>query len=199
MKTLINQNNTNKTYFITFTGILSALAIVLMLFVHIPLFPPAAWLEYDLADIPILLTTFLINPVAGFVVLVVVSAIQALTVSSSSGIIGFLMHVVSSGVMLWVSGILFSLILKYRTAKRCMLIGLALSLIAGGFFMIITILPLNMIFTPMLTGMPKDAVADMIIPFILPFNLIKVGINCVVTYALYFAIEPFFNKLVYKR
>ena len=198
MKNLINKK-LNTTYFITFTGILSALAIVLMLFVHIPLFPPAAWLEYDLADIPILLTTFLINPVAGFVVLLVVSAIQAVTVSASSGIIGFIMHVISSGVMLFVAGILYSLITKKNEKKSRMFVGLAVGLVAGGLLMTAAMIPLNIIFTPMLTGMPKEAVVDMIVPFILPFNLIKAGVNCVVTYVLYFAIMPLLNKILYKR
>ena len=199
MKNLLTNKETNKTYIITFTGILSALAIVLMLFVHIPLFPPAAWLEYDLADIPILLTTFLINPVAGFIVLVVVSAIQALTVSAQSGIIGFVMHVVASGVMLFVSGIIFSLFEKAKKSKATSFVGLALGLILGGLLMAAVMIPLNIIFTPMLTGMPKEAVIDMLVPFILPFNLIKAGVNCVVTYILYFAIKPFFNKIIYKR
>ena len=199
MKKLLTNKETNKTYFITFTGILSALAIVLMLYVHIPLLPGAPWLEYDLADIPILLTTFLIDPIAGFVVLVVVSAIQAFTVSSQNGIIGFIMHVIASGVMLFVSGIIFSIFEKAKKGKVTLFIGLALGLILGGLLMTAVMIPLNVIFTPMITPTPRAAVIDMIFPVIVPFNLIKAGINCVVTYILYFVIKPFFNKLIYKR
>ena len=88
---------------------------------------------------------------------------------------------------------------KAGIGKTTLSIGLALGLILGGLLMAAIMLPLNVIFTPMLTGMPKEAVIDMLVPFILPFNLIKAGVNCVVTYILYFVIKPFFNKLIYKR
>jgi riboflavin transporter FmnP len=46
-------------------------------------------------------------------------------------------------------------------------------------------IPLNLLLTPLFMGAPVQVVVDMIIPAILPFNLIKAGLNSVVTLILY--------------
>ena len=50
---------------LTTMAMLAALSIVLVTFIHFPLFPAAAFLEYDPADIPIFIGTFLFGPLAG--------------------------------------------------------------------------------------------------------------------------------------
>ena len=42
-------------------------------------------------------------------------------------------------------------------------------------------IPLNLVFTPIYTGMPRGAVAQMILPAILPFNAIKAFANATIT------------------
>lgn len=82
-------------------GVLAACSVVLMLAVRIP-FPPAPFLEYDPADIPILIGTFLFGPIWGFGLTVVVSVLQGMTVSAGSGWIGIVMHVAATGCFaLW--------------------------------------------------------------------------------------------------
>ena len=68
---------------ITTLGVMSALSIVLMILIRIP-FPTAPFLEYDPADIPILISTFLFGPWWGLLMTAAVSVIQGITVSSSS-------------------------------------------------------------------------------------------------------------------
>ena len=43
-------------------GLLAALSIVLVFFIHFPIFPTAKFLEYDPADIPIMIATFAFGP-----------------------------------------------------------------------------------------------------------------------------------------
>jgi len=43
----------------------------------------------------------------------------------------------------------------------------------------------NYFVTPIFMGMPRAAVAPMIFPIILPFNLIKSGVNSLITFLLY--------------
>lgn len=179
----------NLTYYVALLGLFAALSVVLMLLVRIPLFPPAHWLEYDLADIPILLATFLIHPLAGMFVLLVVSLIQAFTVSAANGMIGFVMHVASSGVMVLVSGYFYSLTTKRMKSVSKKMIMLVVSLILGGILMTLTMIPLNIVFTPITTGLDTEAVKDMIFPFIVPFNLIKAAINCMATFFIYWPLE----------
>ena len=52
-------------------AMLAALSIVLVYVVHFPIFPAAPFLEYDPADIPILIGTFAYGPVAGIILTVV--------------------------------------------------------------------------------------------------------------------------------
>ena len=67
-------------------AMLVAISIVLVYLIHFPIFPGAAFLEYDPADIPILIGAFAYGPVAGVLLTVVTAVIQGFTVSASSGI-----------------------------------------------------------------------------------------------------------------
>ena len=68
--------NTKK---LTTLGVLAACSIVLVAFIHFPIFPAVSFLEYDPADIPILIGTFLFGPVWGVVLTVIVSALLLLS------------------------------------------------------------------------------------------------------------------------
>ncbi len=85
-------------------AMLAAISIVFVSVIHFPLFPAAAFLEYDPADIPILIGTFTYGPIAGFILTIVVSLIQGTTVSAGSGPIGIIMHIVATGSCTLISG-----------------------------------------------------------------------------------------------
>ena len=57
-------------------AMLVAVSIVLVMIIHFPIFPAVAFLEYDPADIPILIGTFAFGPVAGITLTIVTSLIQ---------------------------------------------------------------------------------------------------------------------------
>ena len=78
-------------------AMLGAISIVLVAVIHFPLIPAAAFLEYDPADIPILICAFAYGPLAGLLLTVVVCFIQGFTVSAQSGIIGIVMHIFATG------------------------------------------------------------------------------------------------------
>ena len=70
MKGLFVMNLKLKT--IVYVGILSAVATVLMIFPHFPIFPaPADFLDVDFSDVPALLASVTINPVAGVIVVLI--------------------------------------------------------------------------------------------------------------------------------
>ena len=64
---------------------------------------------------------------------------------------------------------------------RHLIIGLVMGVIA----MTVLMCGMNLLLTPLYTGMPVSAVAAMIVPVILPFNLLKAGINALVTFLLF--------------
>ena len=166
-------------------GILAAISIVLVLAVHFPIFQSAPYLEYDMADVPILLAAFTVGPFGGLAVLLVVSLIQAFFLGGNS-IIGFIMHFVASGALVLVAGLIFS---KYKTTKS-MIIGLVL----GSLCMTAFIIPLNLIFTPLL-GTPVDMVKSIIVPVLIPFNLIKSFGNSIISFLLFIPVNDYLPQL----
>ncbi|BDF58654.1 riboflavin transporter [Christensenellaceae bacterium] len=184
MKTLENKSKPKlTTRNITSLAVMAALSIVLVYLIRIPMFLP--FLEYDPADIPIFITTFAFGPVAGLVLTVVVSVLQGLTVSASSGIIGILMHILATGSFVLVAGNIYK---RNKTRKNAIV-----ALVAGiGVWTVLMIL-WNIIFTPIFMGVPREQVLTLIVPAILPFNLLKAGINATVTFALYKSIGKLFR------
>ena len=87
-------NHKHKTVVLAKMGMLVAISIVLVAIIHFPIFPAVAFMEYDPADIPILIGTFAFGPVAGIILTVVTSVIQGVTVSAGSGVYGIIMHII---------------------------------------------------------------------------------------------------------
>ena len=84
-------------------AMLAALSMVLVAAIHVPLIPVVSFLEYDPADIPILIATMAYGPVAGLVLTVIVSVIQGLFISTT-GPWGILMHIIATGMLVLVAG-----------------------------------------------------------------------------------------------
>ncbi len=171
-------------------AMLTALSIVLIYTIRLPLIPAAPFLEYDAADIPVLIGSMLLGPVAGLIILLAVCIIQALTVSASSGIIGFFMHFIASSVLVLVS----SLIYKKKKTPISLLVGLIL----GSLAMTVVMIPLNLIFTGIFMGQGTQTVVQMLIPAIIPFNLLKAGINSAVTFAVFTPISEILKRYIKK-
>ncbi|MEL7609906.1 MAG: ECF transporter S component [Bacillota bacterium] len=158
-------------------GLLCALSVILMYAIRFPIFPAAPYLEYDMADVPILIGAFLFGPWWGLLLTLAVSVLQGITVSAASGVIGVAMHLVATGLFAGIAGLVYR---KNRTLK-----GAIIGLLLGSLAMTLAMIPLNLTLTVYYNGVPYDVVAGMIVPIIIPFNLIKAGINSLATLLLY--------------
>lgn len=167
-------------------AMLVAVSVVLVYGVHFPLFPSAAFLEYDPADIPILIGTFTYGPIAGLALTVVASAVQALTVSAQSGVYGFLMHVISTSALCISAGIIY----KYKHTR----LGAAIALLCGTLAMGLVMMLANHLITPYFMGVPTAVVDGMLLTVFLPFNLLKAGINSIVTFFVYKTVSVYLIK-----
>ncbi len=67
-----------RTKKLTVMAMLIAISVVLVYLVRFPIFPTASFLEYDPADIPILIGAFAYGPLAGIILTVAASVIQGL-------------------------------------------------------------------------------------------------------------------------
>lgn len=182
-------NNLNKqkmnTYQLAKMGMMVAVACILGL-VRFPLIPAVNFLTYDLAAVPILITSFAYGPVAGVLVTVVVSFIQAFLLGGD-GIYGFIMHIIASGLFVIIASSFYK---KHKT-KKVAVIGLAVATVA----MIIIMAGANYFITPYYYG--GEAMREMVVslmPFICLFNLIKGVLNSGITLIVYKKISVFLHR-----
>lgn len=166
----------NKTKKLATLGVLAAFSIVLMYAIRVP-FPPAPFLEYDPADVTILIGAFLFGPWWGLALTAVVSLLQGITVSAGSGFIGVIMHMTATGCFALIAGFMYS---KNKTRKTAYI-----SLVMGVAVQTVIMALMNLCLTPAFMGTPVEAVLSMMIPIIIPFNLLKAGINALITALIY--------------
>lgn len=160
-----------------------AISVVLVYFIHIPIFPSAPYLEYDPADIPILIGSFAFGPIAGIIITIIACAIQALTVSAAGGVYGFLMHVIATSTLVIVASSIYHV--KHTR------IGAVIGLASGTVSMAVIMMIANHFVTPLFLSVPASAVDPILLPIILPFNLIKAGVNSIITFFVYKVISKY--------
>ncbi|MBQ6315708.1 MAG: ECF transporter S component [Mogibacterium sp.] len=178
--------NTSKfsTAMIAKLAMMTAVSLVLLLIIRIP-FPPAPFLVYDPADVPIYITAFAYGPVAGLIVTLIVCLIQAFMLGGD-GLYGFLMHFVATGIVAVVIGTMYA---RSKTRKRALI-----SLVVGVIVAVVVMCFMNILVTPAYMGAPREAVVAMIPTVIIPFNLIKAGLNALLTCILYKRVSGFLHR-----
>lgn len=163
-------------------SLLAAISLVLAVWVpKFPIFPATPFLEYDFADVPILIGTFMFGPVSGLALTAVVAVLQWLLASQASGWIGALMHFFATGAMVVVAGSIYK---SKHTLK-----GAIIALILGALTRIVAMVPLNLVMTPLFMGnMPyvdAQQVVLTLMPTIIAFNAIIAFGNSTITFFLY--------------
>ena len=157
-------------------AILAAVAYVVMfLSKQIPV-NVLGFLNFDLKDTIVVITGFMFGPLAAAAISVIVSVIEMVTISST-GLWGLLMNVLSTCAFACTAAWYYQ---RHRTMK-----GAILGLVIGALLMTAVMLLWNYLITPIYMGYPREAVAKLLIPTFLPFNLIKAGINGALSMLLY--------------
>lgn len=167
-------------------GMLTALSIILVYAIHFPIFPSASFLEYDMADVPILIGTFLYGPWWGLALTGVVSVLQWLLVSPQSLWVGAAMHFCATGSYVIAAGLIY----RYNRSRKGALIGMAV----GSALQTLMMIPMNLIFTVHFFGVPKETVIALLPTAIIPFNAIKTVANSLITFLLYKRVSRLFER-----
>ena len=162
-----------KTKTLVLTAMLAAVAFALVALIRIPV---VLFLNYEPKDVVITIGGFLMGPLAAFVISLVVSLVEMVTISTT-GPIGCLMNMLSTVCFACVSSFVYK---KKRTS-----LGAVAGLAAGSVCMILVMLLWNWLITPLYMGYPREAVEEMLIPVFLPFNALKAGFNSALTLLLY--------------
>lgn len=155
-------------------AMLTAIAIASDMLLRLPNI--GGFLTYEPKDVVLTIGGFIFGPVQGIVMSLVVCIVEMITISNS-GIIGCIMNFLSSAVFVGTASIIY---FRKRTLSRAII-----GLIVGSLSMITIILLWNYILTPIYTGMPREAVLDLFLPLLVPFNFIKASLNSALTLLLY--------------
>jgi len=141
-----------------------------------PLVPAVSFLRFDAKDVVIVIGGFMFGPVAALVVVIVVALVQMFTISDT-GIIGFLMNVISGVAFCGTASLIYS---KWRTMR-----GAVFGLITAVLLTTCVMLMWNYLVTPWFMGVSREVVVRMLIPGFLPFNLINYSINAALILLIY--------------
>ena len=198
-----DRKSLSSTHYISYTAIFACMAGVLML-LEIPLFFAPSFYELDLSELPILICTFYLGPVAGVAAEFVKIMVKLLLKGTSTAFVGdFANFFVGCSLVLPAS-----IIYHTKPGKRSALIGMAVGTLVmtifGSFFNAIYLLPKF----AALYGMPLDAiiamgtkvnasitdVSTLVLFAVVPFNLLKGIVVSALTMLLYKRISPILHK-----
>lgn len=198
-------NTKKKTEFIVKIAMLGAVATVLML-IEFPLpFIAPPFYKLDFSEVPVLIGTFAMGPVAGILIELVKVLLNLVINGTITAGVGELANFVVGCSFIIPAGLIY----KYKKSKGAALLGL----IFGTVTMAIISLPVNAyIMVPAyvtLAGFEKEMIIGMgnaIFPFVdsipklalccaVPFNLIKGILISIITFILYKPFSPLLKKI----
>ena len=198
----------SNTHYISYTAIFSAISGVLML-MEIPLFFAPGFYKLDISEMPVLICTFYLGPVAGVTAELLKVMVKLLIKGTSTAFVGdFANFVVGCSFILPAS-----IIYHARPGKKTALIGMGVGTLVltvfGSLFNGFYLIPKFAV----LFGMPMDAIVAMgtkvnaaitdvwtLVAFaVVPFNLVKGVAVSALTFLLYKRISPILHKNDAKR
>ena len=150
-------------------------------FIEFPLMPAAPWLKYDPSGVVCLVAGFAFGPSAAAIV----------------SVLGFLPHLFTNpwGTLMAVLVALAlsvpaAVIYRRRRTRTSALVGI----IVGALLALVVAIGANLVITPMYAHMSMADVAKLIVPVLLPFNLIKFVLNGVITFLIYKPISTLLER-----
>lgn len=198
-----DRKNFSSTHYISYTAIFACMAGVLML-VEIPLFFAPGFYKLDLSEMPILICTFYLGPVAGVAAELVKVLVKLLLKGTTTAFVGdFANFAVGCSFVLPAS-----VIYHARPGRRTALVGMAAGTLVmtvfGSLFNAVYLLPKF----AELYGIPMETIVSMgtavnasitdaatlVLFAVVPFNLLKGAVVSALTFVLYKRISPILHK-----
>lgn len=174
-----NIRNTNRwdTRQLVTMSLLCAIGVLLS-FIEFPLLPAAPFLKFDASIMPAMVCGFAYGPAAGLACGIVGAIIHGIIMADYWGAI---MNV------LVIIGYVLPAALIYRKMRTMK--GAVLGLAAAVACSIVMAIVGNLAITPIYLNTPVEVVVGMIVPVLVPFNIVKALINSVLTLIVYKSIS----------
>ena len=166
----------SKTKSVALIGVFCALAYVLTILGNMIPISVAGFLSYDPKDIIIVIAGFILGPAYTVIISLIVSLLEMITFSQT-GIIGCIMNIIST--------VAFAGTASFIYKRNKSVFGAIIGLLVGTLSTTALMLLWNYFITPYYMHVPREAVAEMLLPVFLPFNLIKAGINSAIAILTY--------------
>lgn len=179
MKSSTSRYKTNQLVVI---ALLTAIAYAIMVVGRIPM---VAFLKYDPKDIVIMLSGMAFGPATTILMSTITSFIEFITVSDT-GPIGLFMNILST--------ISFATLATIIYKKKPNNTTLIIALILGTLLMTLVMVGWNYIVTPFYLKIPRAEVVKMLVPIIVPFNIIKSLINSGIIFLIHKPVLKLFEK-----
>ena len=187
------------TRYLTYTALLSAMAGVLMLF-EIPLFFAPSFYKMDLSELPVLICTFYLGPVAGVVSELLKVALKLILKGTSTAFVGDFANFAVGCSFVLPASVLYHSLPSRRRAVLGLVLGTLVMTVFGSAFNAVYLLPKF----AALFGMPLDVIVGMgtkvndaitsvstlVLFAVVPFNLLKGVVVSLLTMLLYKRISP---------
>lgn len=192
-----------KTHYISYTAIFSAMAGVLML-IEIPLFFAPGFYKLDLSEIPVMICTFYLGPVAGVVAELLKVLLKLLIKGTTTAYVGDFANFFVGCSMVLPASIIYHAKPGKKSAIWGMVLGTVVMTVFGSSFNAIYLLPKF----SQLFGMPLEVIVEMgtkvngsitsvstlVLFAVVPFNILKGAIVSFLTFLLYKRISPLLHK-----
>lgn len=192
-----------KTTKLVLTALLSAIAAVLMFFEFPLTFIAPSFYQFDFSELPVLIGTFMINPVAGIVIEAVKILLKLIIKGTSTGFVGELANFAVGCALVVVAGIIY----KFKRTKLGAIIGMICGTfsmaIVAVFFNCFVLIPLYSAFMPIeqIIQLGKDIIPLVNDTFtfclfcVAPFNIVKGIIISVIAFIVYKPLERLIHKI----
>ncbi len=180
-------------------SVLGVIGFVLML-LDFPLWFTPPFLKFDVSDVPALIGSFSLGPMAGVIVQLVKNLLKILLAGTNTAVVGEIANFIVGSVFAYVAGLIYY---KEKTFKNAV-IGLVVGTIAmtvaisiANYYIMIPFyakaygMPLDKIIT--ISGAVNKYVVDLkslIIFAVIPFNLLKGVVVSLITILLYKRVSP---------
>ncbi|MBQ9249726.1 MAG: ECF transporter S component [Oscillospiraceae bacterium] len=198
-----NRKTLSDTHYITYVAIFSCMAGVLML-VEIPLFFAPGFYKMDLSELPILICTFYLGPVAGVISELVKVMIKLLLKGTTTAFVGDFANFAVGCSFVLPASVVYHANPSKKSALTGMIVGTLVMTVFGSAFNAIYLLPKF----AQLFGMPLDVIVGMgtavnsaitsvstlVLFAVVPFNLLKGIVVSLLTFLLYKRISPILHK-----
>ncbi len=191
----------NRTSYIVKTGIMAAIAFILMYIeIGIPIVPP--WLKLDISDFPALLAGFSLGPVSGIIVQAIKALLFFLLKNSGTGGVGEIANLLMGIAFVLPAALIY---MKNKSFKRAIfgtLVGVVSMTLASGLLNYYLLIPAYAQIMPMeailsactLINPAMNSVEAYVFMAAMPFTFAKGLLDGIIIFLIYKRVSPVLHK-----